>query len=211
MATGIVYSLIPPPSGTQPVSGSVQQDETGDIYSFQDTNFPNTGLNVGDACTFDIVQSPKDPTSFFATNLQRLVATPPKNITGPFTGDITSNVGDVYTISGSTAVVTGNIIINGGKVIVEQDAQVHATSAHSITNDGVFVARKGGTVNGTIGINSGGNLKVVNKGNVVGNINVNQAGRIMVGNQNGPGYVTGTLDIQGLRDLRVTPDSKITS
>lgn len=211
MAIGIIYSITPAPSGSPSTSGQVQQDETGDIFNFLDPNFPNAGLKLNDSCTFDLAQSPKDPTVYIASNLQVLVLAAPKNIIAPYTGNITANVGDVYTISGAAAIVTGDIIINGGKVIVEQSAQVNGAKIHQITMDGVFVTRKGGQVNGNININTGGNLKVINKGNVVGNINVNQAGRIMVGNQNGPGFVTGTLDIQGLRVMQVTPDSKIVS
>jgi len=213
MATGFVLDI----DATSGNSGHVQVDETLEILYFKDGNFPTTGLKVKDKCTFDILQNvpnidPNGPTDM-ATNLQPLVvpSPPPTNITGPYKGDLTANVGDVITVTGTSAVVAGNIIINGGKVIVEQGAQVNATASHQISKDGVFVARKGGQVNGNININTGGNLKVINKGNVVGNINVNQAGRIMIGNQNGPGFVTGTLDIQGMRGMQVTPDSKITS
>lgn len=212
MATGILYSVNSPTGadGSKPSTGQVQVDETGEILAFDDPNFSTSGIqNVGDKCTFDII--PPDGrvhTVAYATNLKALVATaPPTTITGPQTGDITANVGDIITITGAAAIVTGNIIVNGGKVIIEQDAQVVGT-AHSIV-DGVIVARKGGQVKGGINVDGGGNLKVVNKGKIVGGINVQSGGRMIVGNDNGPGFINGAIDILKIRKLDITPDSKI--
>ncbi|HXD92308.1 MAG TPA: hypothetical protein VNX01_03805 [Bacteroidia bacterium] len=208
MATGIVYSIDPAPVGANPTSGQVQQDETGDIFQFTDPNFPNTGLALNAQCTFDIVTSPKDPTLSYATNLQPLVLSPPQSITGPYTGNITANVGDVYTISTAAAVVTGNVTINGGKVIVDQNAQINGSI--NVSGDGIMVARGGGQVKGGVVMSSGGSLKVVNKGKVTGNISVSQAGRMIVGNANGPGFITGTVDIQKIRAFDITAGSSIT-
>jgi hypothetical protein len=208
MATGIVFVVGQNPDGTPATFGKVQQDETGDIFLFQDPNFLNTGLVAGNACTFDLITDPNDPTSTIATNLQPLVLAPPQNITGPYTGNITANVGDVYTISSAAAVVTGNITINGGKVIVDQNAQVNG--AVNVSADGIIVARGGGQVKGGVTMSTGGSLKVVNKGKITGSVTMSQAGRMIVGNANGPGFITGTVDIQKIRRFDITAGSSIT-
>jgi hypothetical protein len=208
MATGIVFVVGQNADGTPATFGKVQQDETGDIFGFQDPNFPNTGLVAGNACTFDLITDPNDPTSTIATNLQPLVLAPPQNITGPYTGNITANVGDVYTISTAAAVVTGNVTINGGKVIVDQNAQING--AVNVSADGIIVARGGGQVKGGVTMSTGGSLKVVNKGKITGNITMSQAGRMIVGNANGPGFITGTVDIQKIRAFDITAGSSIT-
>jgi hypothetical protein len=213
MATGKILGILVNADGSPSTEGKLIQDGTEMVFHFVDLNFPNTGLKVNDPCMFELVPDPSDPsgTSSIATNLKVYIPVAPKNITGPFTGDITANVGDVYTISGASAIVTGNILINGGTVFVEQSAQVIG-NGHQIGNQGTFVARKGGNINGNIGMSTGGNLKVVNKGNLNGNIAVNQAGRIIIGNNNGPGFVTGTLDVTGgLTAMHITPDSKLIS
>ena len=207
MATGIVYSISPAPVGVNPASGQVQQDETGEIFNFSDPNFPNTGLAVNSPCTFDIVLNIKSHLSE-ATNLQPLVLAPPQNITGPYTGDITANVGDIYTISSAAAIVTGNVTINGGKVIVEQNAQVNG--AVNVSSDGIIVARGGGQVKGGVTMSTGGSLKVVNKGKINGSVTMSQAGRMIVGNDNGPGFIAGTVDIQSIRRFDITAGSSIT-
>lgn len=204
MATGIVLDF----TSDLRNAGHVQVDETGEILPYNDKNFPNTGLNLNDPCTFDVLPDPMNPGSYYATNLQKIGVVPPTNITQPFNGDVTANPGDVVTITGIAAVITGNLIVNGGKIIVEQSAQVNGTASHQI-NDGALVVRKGGQVKGGINIDGGGNLKVINKGKMVGGINVNNGGRMIVGNDNGPGYITGPIDILRIRKFDVTADSKI--
>ncbi|HXU27052.1 MAG TPA: polymer-forming cytoskeletal protein [Bacteroidia bacterium] len=208
MATGIVYSITPDPSGAPPTAGQVQQDETGDIFDFSDQSFSGTNLQPNDHCTFVLGPNPHNPAGMLATNLQPLVPLPPQNITGPYTGNITANVGDVYTISSAAAVVTGNVTINGGKVIVEQNGQING--AVDVSGDGIIVARGGGQVKGGVTMSTGGSLKVVNKGKINGNITMSQAGRMIVGNANGPGFINGTIDIQKIRSFDVTAGSIIT-
>ncbi|MFI5140842.1 MAG: hypothetical protein ACHQII_00675 [Bacteroidia bacterium] len=208
MATGTVLAIGQTTDGSPPTFGKVQQDETLDIFGFQDSNFPNTKLVVGSHCTFDLVPYPADPTALIATNLQPLILAAPQNITGPYTGDITANVGDVYTISSAAAIVNGNVTINGGKVIVEQNAQLNG--AVNVSADGIMVARGGGQVKGGVTMSTGGSLKVVNKGKITGNITMSQAGRMIVGNDNGPGFITGTVDIQKIRRFDITAGSSIT-
>ena len=204
MATGIVLSI-----DAAGDTGSVQVDETNEILPFRDSAFPSSGLAVNSPCTFTVETDPANPKLFYATNLKGLAVPvpPPTTITGPFTGDVTVNAGEVATITGAAAIVNGNLILNGGKIIVEQNAQVTGT-LHTIT-DGILVVRKGGQIKGSVGIESGGSLKVVNKGQVKGNIAINQAGRVIIGNENGPGFINGTIDIFRIRKFSVTIDSKI--
>lgn len=187
-------------------------DLMGDIYNVTDPGFNNSNFSIGGTATFSITTVVDAEGNFTAFGVKPgAPAPPPTTITGPYTGDITANIGDVYTVTGKEAVVTGNLIINGGTIIVEQQAQVNGTS-HQISQGGVMFTRKGGNTNGNISINTGGCMKVVNNGTVRGNIGINAAGKIMIGNQNGPGFITGTLDVQGgLRAMQVSPDSKIVS
>jgi hypothetical protein len=206
MANGIVYSITPVPAGQQPTTGQVQQDETGDIFNFSDPNFPNTGLSVNSICSFTLSTSPKGTT--IASSLAALTMNPPQVINTSVSENITAILGDVITIT-KGAVLTGNVTINGGKVIVDQSAQIQGSV--NVTADGIIVARGGGQVNGnSIGINSGGSMKVINGGSVTGNsIGINQGGRMIIGNSNGPGTITGPISITGIRDISVTPDSSI--
>jgi hypothetical protein len=208
MATGVIIRIGVNPDGTEGTFGKLQQDETLDVFPFQDPNFLNTGLIIGSPCTFDLITDPNDPTAYIAVNLQPLVLAAPQNITGPYTGNITANVGDVYTISSAAAIVTGNVTINGGKVIVEQNAQLNG--AVNVSGDGIIVARGGGQVKGGVTMSSGGSLKVVNKGKITGSITMSQAGRMIVGNDNGPGFIAGTVDIVKIRRFDITAGSSIT-
>jgi hypothetical protein len=208
MATGTVLVVGQNADGSPAPFGKVKQDETGDVFAFQDPNFLNTGLVVGSPCTFDLIPDPNNPGLSIAQNLQLLVLAPPQNITGPYTGNITANVGDVYTISSAAAIVTGNVTINGGKVIVDQNAQINGVV--NVSADGIIVARGGGQVKGGVTMSTGGSLKVVNKGKITGNITMSQAGRMIVGNENGPGFINGTVDIQRIRAFDITAGSSIT-
>ena len=212
MATGIV-SIIDA-SGT---TGQVQVDETGEVMGFNDPNFPSTGLTItppNNSCTFDIVAQTVTPPGsripvviYSATNLAVAPAPRTQTISGPVTQDVTALVGDIITITGAAAIVTGNLVINGGKIIIDQDAQV--TGSGSVNSDGILVARGKGKVMGGIIVNSGGNLKVVNKGKVVGGIIVNSGGRMIVGNGNGGGIISGAITIQSIRNVSITADSVI--
>lgn len=206
MASGIVYAFL----NDQKTLGQVQMDETQEIVPYSDKNFPNTGLNLNSPCTYDLVDDPSNPGQYMATNLQPIPtpAPTPTTITGPYTGDLNAGNGTTFIVTGSAAVVTGNIIINGGTVIVEQNAQVNATSAHSVIG-GVLVARKGGYVKGTLNVDGGGSLKIVNKGKLTGGINVSGALRVIVGNDNGGGIISGDITISKTRKVTITSTSSI--
>jgi hypothetical protein len=208
MATGIVKTITPTGDpNIQPTTGTVEADETGEIISFEDPNFPATGLIEGDVCTFDVNMVPaRDGTlTPIAINLAKVTVVE-SPITGPFTGDITANAGQTFLIKSAAGVVTGNININGGKVIVADSAQINGNVS---VNDGVFVARKSGGVKGSILINGGGSLKVVNGGVIKGNINITAGARLIIGNDNGGGTINGSLSIQKIRKIDITSTSKI--
>ena len=211
MATGIVLSV--DPSGT---TGQVQVDETGETFTFDDPNFPNTGLTTqapNNSCTFDIVShiiigpTGRPVIVYSATNLQVAPATRTQTINTAYSGDITALVGDVITITSAAAVLTGNVTVNGGKVVIDSSAQV--VGSININSDGIVAVKNKGTVRGNIVINSGGNLKVVNKGKLMGSIVIQQAGRMIVGNDNGSGSIMGAIDITQIRHLTITADSTI--
>ena len=210
MNTGTVYAIGQNPDGSPSTTGRVLQDGTEMIYGFSDPNFPKTGLQVNSPCSFDLVPDPSDPSGLttIATNLQTYTPAAPKNITGPYTGDITANAGDTYTITGNAAIVNGNIIINGGIVYVEQNAQVIGKS-HQVGAGGTFVVRKGGTAMGGVVVATGGNLRVVNNGIVNGSLSTSNAGVIIVGNNNGPGAINGSLNLNGVRSLKVNSNSTL--
>jgi len=207
MATGIVLSV--DPSG---VSGQVQVDETGETLPFNDPNFPKTGITPNaptNACTFDILgQVTPKGILYYAANLQAAGAPTTKTINGPFTGDLSAPIGTVIVITSAAAIVTGNINVSGGKVVVDASAQVNGNI--TVDTDGIVAVKGKGTIKGGITLNTGGNLKVVNKGKIMGGIVITQAGRVMIGNNNGPGFINSPTDIDGkIRHFSITADSSI--
>jgi hypothetical protein len=205
--TGTILSFGVNPDGTPSTKGQVQQDSTdpttpGPIYTFKDPNFPNLHLEDGDKCVFDL-----DDTNT-AYNLR--AASNSQVITGPYNGNLIANPGDVITIKTAAAIVSGSITINGGQVNLNNNASIAPATTININANGVFAARTGGQVNGGVVINSGGSLKVVNGGKVLGGVVVQSGNRLQVGNKNGPGLISGPLDISGIQAFNMTPDSSIT-
>lgn len=199
MALGIVNSIDDP---SNPVSGTIKEDETEQVYPFKDENFPSQGLGVGARVTYDIDYTIPSPV---ATNLKAYV---------PTTTEITSAVQGPLSVSpGETLIVKkggnvkGGININNGNLFVEETGIVEGDI--TVNNQGSFIVRKGGTVNGTINVNSGSAMKVVNKGNVKGGINIICANRLIVGNSNDGGFITGGIVVDKIRKVTITPTSKI--
>ena len=213
MGTGIVLNI--DPSGT---TGQVQLDETGEVMLFNDPNFPNTGLTASaptNSCTFTINQAPPiqgQPPQYLATTLAVAPPIRQQTISASSTADVSAIVGDVITILGKGTVVSGNITINGGKIIVDQNAQVSPSGGViTVGGDGIIVAKGGGQVRGgNININTGGSMKVVKGGNVTGGISINQGGRLIVGNADGTGSIDGTITIRSIRGFDITAGSVIT-
>lgn len=204
--TGSVYAVGINPDGSPSTRGRVQQNSPdptipGTIYPFNDPNFPNSGLDDGDQCLFDL------DTTNTAINLRPLSVT--RTITGPVTENIVVNQGDMITIKSAAAIVTGSITINGGQVNLNNNASI--TNGVTVNGNGVLVAKTGGQVNGGIVINSGGSLRVINGGKIMGGIVVQSGNRLQVGNKNGPGSISGPIDISDVKSFHMTPGSSITS
>ncbi|HTA61611.1 MAG TPA: hypothetical protein VK835_04115 [Bacteroidia bacterium] len=206
--TGTIYSYVVNPDGSPSTTGQVQQDSTdpttpGPIYPFNDNNFPSLNLEDGEKCFFDLTDKN------VAINLRAFTNT--QTITGPYTGDLVANSGDVITIKTAAAVINGSITINGGQVNLNNNASIAKGTPVNVNANGVLVARTGGQVNGGVIMNSGGSLKVVNGGKVLGGVVANSGNRLQVGNKKGPGSISGTLSITGIQDFNMTSGSSITS
>src|ERR1700756_1135663 len=196
--TGTIISYAVNADGTQSTTGQVQQDSTdtntpGTIYPFSDSNFPTLHLEDGDKCIFDV------DTTGTAINIRVFNTT--QTITGPYTGDLVANSGDVITIKSAAAVISGTITINGGQVNINNNASIAQTATINVNANGVLAARTGGQVNGGVIINSGGSLKVVNGGKVLGGVIANSGNRLQIGNKNGPGTISGHFDISGIQNF----------
>jgi len=200
MALGKVESIDPRIN----TIGTIKEDETEQIYSFNDPNFQSTGLQVGDPCTYDIDYSSERPV---ATNLKAYTPTT-RDITTPVEGPITLNTGETLNIK-KGGMVNGNIVVTNANLIVEDTGGV--VGEITVDNQGSFVIRKGGMVNGNIVVNKGSACKIVNKGNVKGNIVVNSANRLIVGNNNGGGTITGSITVDKIRKVTITATSVINS
>lgn len=198
MALGKVESIDPRIN----TIGTIKEDETEQIYSFNDPNFPSTGLQVGDPCTYDIDYSSERP---IATNLNAYTPTT-RDITTVVTGPVTVNVGETLNIKRG-GMVNGNIVVNNANLVIEDTGGV--TGEITVDAQGSFIVRKGGMVNGNIVVNKGSACKVVNKGNVRGNIVVNSANRLIVGNANGGGTITGAITVDKIRKVTITATSVI--
>ncbi len=134
MALGKIQSINP-----DNISGTVLEDETEQVYDFSDPNFPNTGLKLGDLCTYDIDYSSRIPV---ASNLN--VYTPTETeITTVVNGPITVNTGETLKIKnggnvkGNINVGQANRLIIGddtGGGIVKGSITVNKIRKVSITN-----------------------------------------------------------------------------
>lgn len=198
MALGKVESIDP----NNDSIGTIKEDESEQIYPYNDPNFKATGLKVGDPCTYDIDYSADRPV---ATNLKSYVPTE-QEITTVVQGPLTVNTGETLKIK-KGGMVNGNIVVNNANLIVEDTGGV--TGEITVDAQGSFIIRKGGMVNGNIVVNKGSACKVVNKGNVKGNIVVNSANRLIVGNNNGGGTITGAITVDKIRKVTITATSVI--
>jgi hypothetical protein len=198
MALGIVYSIDP----TDNTKGEVKENETEQIYPFVDTNFPTSGLGLNSNCTYDIDYTARTPT---ATNLAAYV---PSEIIidTPTAGPLTVNPGETMRVK-TGGVVTGNVNINNGNLFVEETGEVNGDV--TVDQQGSFIARKGGKVNGNVNIMNGSAMKVVNKGRITGNVVIKQANRFIMGNAQDGGTIVGSVTVDKIRKVTITPTSKI--
>lgn len=213
---GTVNSIAAP--GTSVFQGTINvDDESDDVLNVFDTNFTSANFTLGEWVQFTI--NTDDNSNSSISGVSALATGKPiPPITSSTTADITANMGQVVRITGAGTIASGNITINGGKVVVDGGAQIGPLpggAAVSINvSGGIIVAKGGGSiVNGGIVINQGGSMKAVNGGSISGGgMGINQAGRIIAGNATGPGTisaVSGTLSIQGVvRGINVAEDGR---
>lgn len=199
MALGIVESIDDP---SNPVSGTVKEDETEQIYAWKDANFPSTGLGKGATVTYDIDYTVPTP---IATNLKAYVPTSVE-ITTPVDGPLSVGTGETLTVKRG-GVVKGAINVSAGNLIIEDTGSVSGDI--TINNQGNFVVRKGGVVVGAVNVSNGSALKVVNKGKITGVVNVMQANRLIIGNTIDGGTIIGSLTVDKIRKVTITATSKI--
>lgn len=198
MALGIVYSIDP----TDNTKGEVKENETEQIYPFLDPNFPNTGLALNSNCTYDIDYTARTPT---AINLAAYVPTE-TIVTTSMAGPLTVNLGETLRVKNG-GVITGGVVVNNGNLFVEDSGAVNGDV--TVDKQGSLIVRKGGVITGGVVVNNGSALKVVNKGKITGNVNVMQANRLIVGNDNGGGTIVGSVTVDRIRKITITPTSKI--
>jgi hypothetical protein len=198
MALGKVESIDPNDSSI----GTIKEDETQQVYPYNDPNFKASGLDVGSPCTYDIDYSSGKP---IATNLKAYTPTT-RDITTIVDGPITVNTGETLNIKRG-GMVKGNINVMNANLIVEDTGAVEGNV--EVNAQGSFVIRKGGMVKGNINVLQGSACKVVNKGNIKGNINVVSANRLIIGNDNGGGTITGSITVDKIRKVTITATSVI--
>lgn len=203
MPTGIILTIDP----KDPTQGTLLEDETNSQFPFSDPNFPKTGLQVKDHCSFDIDYTVQDPV---ASNMQPY--DPTKNnieITTVVAGPYTVTPLQTVTIKGG-GMIKGGVIIQNGKLVVGNNGSIEGDV--TVNGNGSLVARNSGCITGTITMNKGTALKVVGGGMIKGGVIIQSGNRLMLENDtNGVGgTIAGTLDIQQIRKVEVSSASKIT-
>ena len=178
--TGIIESIDVPRT-----TGTVKADVNKTIYGYNDSNFP-ANANPLDNVTFDIDFIGRLP--IIATNIKLVnVIDPdyPKDepgqilINNDFTGDIEITTGQIYMVRGAT--ISGNVTINGGKLIL------------SSTQDG----SKRSILKG--GIDGKDNMRIIiYQSDIIGNIDLKNAAEFTVTNGN-----LNNIDIKKSQEISV--------
>ena len=197
MALGKVETI-----NADPATGTIIEDETGQVYGYNDPNFAKTGLKVGDPCTYDIDYAQRVP---IASNLQPYTPTETV-ITTTVSGPITVNVGESLKVKNGGK-VNGTVVVNNGNLFVQGTGEIIGDV--TVNQEGSLVARNGGKITGSVIVNSGSALKVKNGGTVKGNIQVNQANRVIIGDTDGGGVISGSITIDKIRKVTITATSTI--
>lgn len=204
MPTGIILS-VNEDRATGTITGTLQEDETGSTFDFNDPNFSLTGLKVGDHCSFDIDYTQRVP---LATNLKPY--DPASNnieITTVISGPYTVNPLETVIVKNGGA-IKGSIGIKNGKLIVGSKGVIEGDIV--VDDNGSLVTRNGGMVTGNITMLKGTALKVVGGGAIKGSIGIKSGNRFIVGNDtNGGGTISGPISIDQIRHVEITSTSKI--
>ncbi len=198
MALGVVNSIDDP---TNPVSGTIKEDESEQVYPFKDPNFPSTGLALGSPCTYDIDYSVNQPV---ATNLKPYTPTLVE-VSTAVTQDFTVKTGETLKVKRG-GVITGNVVVNNGNFCLEDSGSVIGTI--TVDLQGSLIVRKGGVITGNVVVSNGSAMKVVNKGKITGNVSIAKANRLIIGNDNDGGILYGSLTIDKIRKVVITATSK---
>ncbi|MGZ5486451.1 MAG: hypothetical protein ACXWFB_11185 [Nitrososphaeraceae archaeon] len=185
-----------------PTTGTIIEDETGQVYEYNDPNFPNTGLKSGDPCTYDIDYAQRTPV---ASNVLPYVPSE-TIITTSVSGPITVNSGESLKIKNGGK-ITGTVVVNNGNLFVQGTGEVIGDV--TVNLEGSLIARNGGKITGSVVVNSGSALKVKSGGTVNGNIDVNKANRVIIGDTDGGGIIYGALTIDKIRKVAITSTSKM--
>ncbi|MGZ3885630.1 MAG: hypothetical protein ACXVDL_15405, partial [Bacteroidia bacterium] len=188
MPTGIILTIDP----KDPTQGTLLEDETNSQFPFSDPNFPKTGLQVKDHCSFDIDYTVQNPV---ASNMQPY--NPDQDnilITTVVQGPYTVTPLQTVTIKGG-GMIKGGVSIKNGKLIVGNNGSI--VGDVSVEDNGSLIARNSGSITGNINMAQGTALKVVGGGMIKGGVSIKSGNRLMLENdQNGlGGTIAGTLDI----------------
>ncbi len=164
------------------VRGTVSPNDSDETYVFGDTNFPNTGLSVGDPCMFDL--------ECFglmcrASNVLPVSVTK-RVINSDLTENLTIGQMDEVIIKGS-ATLTGDVTINGGELKVKDNSTVNGKVD---INDGGFAMFKDGVVTGAITVNKS-RIKLVN-GTAQSDVTMNGDGELI---SKSGGMVNGAITV----------------
>jgi hypothetical protein len=195
MALGKVETI-----SADPTIGTIIEDESGQVYGYNDPNFPQTGLKVGDPCTYTIDYAQRIPV---ASNLLPYVPTETV-ITTPVAGPITVNVGESLKVKNGGK-ITGSVIINNGNLFVQGTGEINGDV--TVNQEGSAIVRNGGMIKGSVIINSGSALKVRSGGIIRGNVDVTKANRVLIGDNDGGGIIYGALTIDKIRKVTITVTS----
>ena len=192
MVLGVIIEVLP-----DETRGTVRTNGGDQTYMFRDPNFPNTGLDEGDECMFDLTCSGN---RCIASNLQP-VEVRRRVITTPITGDQTINQNEKWIVRDQGS-ITGHITVDGG----------------------ILIVRKGGKITGNITINSGGAVKIGNGGNASSeSVEINNAQLIVVETLSGNvaandgsdcvirpgGKITGNITVRGNTALKVKSEGVV--
>jgi hypothetical protein len=186
--------------------GTVREDETNEVFNYSDDEFATKNLAVGDSCSFDVDYTLRQPV---ATNLQKVTIVPTKVINREETGPLTILAGETVIVK-EGGNVKGDIKIINGKLVVAANGATEGRT--DISEGGRLVVKEGGNVKGDIHIVKGSALKIIGGGKVTGNIYIpkaNSLNRFILGNADGPGSITGALDMFRVRNISITAESKI--
>jgi hypothetical protein len=197
MATGTITTVNP-----DKISGTITLDDDGGTYGFSDTNFPSTGLAPTNPATTAI--DFEEPTPI-GTGVEPVIIEPPVEITTTVTQDFTVGKGQSLVVR-NKGHVKGNVVIGSGSLTVQGGGLVEGNI--TVSDGGNVNLRNNGHVKGNVVIGSGNVMKIVGGGKLEGSLTITKSNKLIIGNDNGGGIITGTIDIKKIRRVEITSTSK---